>query len=104
MTELRVCIGSSCHLKGSYNVVSTFQQLIEEEKLHSRIVLKTGFCMKECGEPGVMVSLDGQPNRITPDHARDFFYECVLPRLALPPERAPKIRAPLMAYARQKVG
>ena len=104
MTELRVCIGSSCHLKGSYNVVQAFQQLIEEEHLHGRVVLKTGFCMKECGQPGVMVSLDGQPHRLTPDRAREFFYEVVLPRLEVPPERKAMIREPRLNYEQQRVG
>jgi NADH:ubiquinone oxidoreductase subunit E len=103
MLELRVCIGSSCHLKGSYNVIQTFQQLIEEKHLHARVVLKSSFCMKECGQPGVMVSLDGKACRLTPDHARDFFLENVLPRLETPPERASKIRAPRMNYAQQSM-
>ncbi|MGN0592047.1 MAG: (2Fe-2S) ferredoxin domain-containing protein, partial [Ruminococcus sp.] len=34
MVELNVCIGSSCHLKGSYNIIHTFQHLIEEKGLH----------------------------------------------------------------------
>jgi NADH:ubiquinone oxidoreductase subunit E len=37
MVELTVCIGSACYLKGSYNVIQTFQQIIEEKSLHDRI-------------------------------------------------------------------
>ena len=30
MVEVKVCIGTSCHLHGSYNVMMSFKQLIEE--------------------------------------------------------------------------
>lgn len=52
MTELVVCIGSSCHVRGAYNVLQTFQHLIEEHNLHGRIELKAAFCMKECYRQG----------------------------------------------------
>ena len=46
MIELSVCIGSSCHIKGSYNVIQTFQQMIEENNLHNEVDFKGTFCMK----------------------------------------------------------
>ena len=30
MMVINVCIGSACHLKGSYNIVSELQEMIEE--------------------------------------------------------------------------
>ena len=60
MVELSVCIGSSCHLKGSYNVIQTFQHLIEENALHDKVDFKATFCMKRCERPGVAVLLDGE--------------------------------------------
>ena len=59
MTQLSVCIGSACHLKGAYNVISTFQHLIEERGLHEKIAFSAKFCTKECHKPGVAVALDG---------------------------------------------
>ena len=46
MIELSVCIGSSCHIKGSYNVIQTFQQMIEENNLHGQVDFKGTFCMR----------------------------------------------------------
>ena len=40
MTTIKICVGTSCHLKGSYNIVTTFQQLIEENRLHGQVDLK----------------------------------------------------------------
>ena len=79
MVEVLVCIGSSCHLKGSYNVVQTFQQLIEEEKLHDKIELKGQFCMKRC-QCAVSVTVDGEVYSVAPENARRFFIETILPK------------------------
>lgn len=81
MTELSVCIGSACHLKGSYNVIQIFQQLIEENALHGKVDFKGTFCMKQCRNNGVSVSFDGRSYIITPETAREFFTANVLPRL-----------------------
>lgn len=73
MAEINVCIGTSCHLNGSYNVVQTFQQLIEEYNLHDEIEMNAFFCMKQCNNKGVSVSIDGENFRIESDNAVDFF-------------------------------
>lgn len=79
MVELSVCIGSSCHLKGSYNVIQTFLSLIEECNLHGRIDFRSAFCMKECHLAGVGLTLNGEAYRVMPDAAAAFFREKVLP-------------------------
>lgn len=79
MTELSVCIGSACHLKGSYNIIQTFQQLVEENGLHEKINFKASFCMKKCNQAGVNVDLNGEKYNIAPEVAREFFYEKVVP-------------------------
>jgi len=55
MLEIKICVGSSCHLKGSYNVINEFQHLIEEKALHDKIDIKATFCMKQCQKNGVAV-------------------------------------------------
>jgi NADH:ubiquinone oxidoreductase subunit E len=81
MLELSVCIGSSCHLKGSYNVVQVFQQLIEENSLHEKVDFKATFCMKNCDKNGVGVSLNGEKYSVLPEQAREFFRTILLPKL-----------------------
>ena len=78
MIEVTVCIGSSCHLKGSYNVMQTFQQMIEEYSAHDKVELKAAFCMKTCHNKGVSVSVDGRPYNVPPEQARMFFRTAVL--------------------------
>lgn len=43
--EIYVCIGSSCHLKGSYNIINAFKELIAEYKLEDRVSLNASFCL-----------------------------------------------------------
>ena len=81
MIELNVCIGSACHLRGSYNIVQTFQQLIEDNKLNDKIDLKTAFCMEKCEKPGVSVSINGVKYNVAPEKAREFFKQNVLSAL-----------------------
>ena len=78
MKNLSVCIGSSCHLKGSYNVVQTFQQMIEENGLHDQIDMKATFCMKHCQNSGVSVRVDDEYYSVSPETARKFFEEHVM--------------------------
>lgn len=79
MSELKICVGSSCHLKGSYNVIQTFQQLIEENNLHDKIEMKAQFCMKNCRQ-GVSVSIGDELFSVSPDTAREFFANIVMER------------------------
>jgi NADH:ubiquinone oxidoreductase subunit E len=81
MLELCVCVGSSCHIKGSFNVIQTFQQLIEEGALHEKINFKSSFCQMQCRYPGVAVTVDGAVHQVAPDRAGEFFKAEVLPRL-----------------------
>ena len=80
MKELNVCIGSSCHLKGSYNIIQIFQKLIEEYALHEKIEMKAQFCMKQC-QKGVSVSLGDEVHSVSPETARGFFLNTVMSTL-----------------------
>jgi len=77
--KLSVCVGSSCHLKGSYNVIQAFQQLVEEESLHDKIEMEAQFCMKQC-QKGVSASIDGEVFSVSPETAREVFRTTVLPK------------------------
>lgn len=78
MVAINVCIGTSCHLNGSYNVVQTFQQLIEEFELHEKIEFNAYFCMKQCNNKGVSVTVDEEVFRLEPENAREFFQTTIL--------------------------
>lgn len=72
--KVEVCIGSSCHIKGSRQVVEKLQQLISENNLIDKVDMSGTFCMGQC-KNGVCVSLDGNVFSVSPETAESFFYE-----------------------------
>lgn len=79
MIELNVCIGSACHLKGSYNIIQCFQQMLEEDSLHEVVELKAQFCMGQC-QNGVSVTFEDEVYSVSPENAKAFFCNTVLTR------------------------
>lgn len=73
MRTISVCVGSSCHLKGSYDIIRQLQKLIREYSLENRVELKAEFCCGNCTRP-VSIMLDGKkPMSITKDNVEEFF-------------------------------
>lgn len=75
---ISVCVGSSCHLKGAYDVIKGFQKIIEERKLSEKVELKASFCLGNCAN-GVSVRIDEGPVlSVTPEEIYEFFdrYVC----------------------------
>ena len=46
--DIKVCVGSSCHLKGSYMIIKRLQELIKQHGLEKEVTLKGAFCMGKC--------------------------------------------------------
>lgn len=78
--KITVCIGSSCHIKGSRQVVETLQQLISDNNLKSKIELTGTFCLGNC-QQGVCTMVDDEFFSLTPETTKNFFQTEVLPRL-----------------------
>ncbi len=75
-----VCIGSSCHIKGSRFVVEKLQELISKNNLEDRVELSGTFCIGRC-QDGVCVTVDDNFFSVTPETTEDFFQKEVLARL-----------------------
>lgn len=74
--NIYVCVGSSCHLKGSYDIIQRFKALIEES--HADVTINASFCLGHCAD-GVSVKVDDMLyTGVTPDNADAFFAEHVL--------------------------
>lgn len=78
-----ICIGSSCHLKGSRDIVAKLQKLIAEHGLEDQVRLNGSFCNGSCVN-GVVVTIDGQEeiHSVSPDNTELFFQDEILSRLA----------------------
>lgn len=78
MTTITVCIGSSCHLKSSYDIVNGFQRLIHEHNLDKMVTLKASFCFGKCTQAVCVKIDDGEINSVNKKNMEDFFNENVL--------------------------
>ncbi len=79
--KITVCIGSSCHIKGSRLVVEQLQNLIAQNNVGDRVTLGGTFCMGNC-QQGVCAMLDETFYSLTPEMTEDFFKTEVLTRLS----------------------
>ncbi len=78
--KITVCIGSSCHLKGSRQVVEQLQNLIAEHNLGDKVDLGATFCLGQC-QQGVCVNVDEEFHSVSPDTVDTFFKEAVLAKV-----------------------
>ena len=72
MLKITVCIGSSCHIKGSRQVVEQLQQLIAANELGEKVELGGTFCMGKC-QQGVCVTVNDEFYSVTPETVGEFF-------------------------------
>ena len=70
--KVTVCIGSSCHIKGSRQVVEALQKLVAEHNLEGKVELGGTFCLGKC-QQGVCVTVDEEFYSVTPDTVKEFF-------------------------------
>ena len=80
MLKITVCIGSSCHIKGSRQVVEQLQYLIAEKDLGDKIELGGTFCMGNC-QKGVCVTVNDSFHSVTPEPVGEFFTSEILTRI-----------------------
>ena len=80
MLKITVCIGSSCHIKGSRQVVEQLQYLIAENDLGEKVELGGTFCMGKC-QQGVCVTVNDTFHSVTPDTVQEFFAREVLAKV-----------------------
>ncbi len=79
MFIVQICVGSACHIKGSQQVVESFQSAIEEHGMQEEVVLTGSFCTGKCNREGVTVTInDVIHTGITKDNFDDFFKENIL--------------------------
>ncbi len=76
---IQICVGSSCHIKGSAEIVALFQKAVEEYKLDADVTLAGSFCTGQCNRYGVTVQIDDQIyTGLKVEDFKEFFKEKVL--------------------------
>ena len=79
MLFVQVCVGSSCHLKGSQDIVELLEHAIEQYQIDDEVVLSGSFCIGKCNRVGVTVQVNDDIHvGVTRDNFRDFFQKNIL--------------------------
>ena len=79
---VQVCIGSSCHIKGSHDIVELLKAAVEKNNLQDEITLAGSFCIGKCNRVGVTVQVDDEVyTGVTKENFNEFFNDKILSEL-----------------------
>ena len=78
---IKVCVGSSCHLKGSYDVIEKFKEVLKKYDVEEKIELQASFCLGHCSE-GVTTVVDEQLIlNVNKGNVEEIFTKEILPKV-----------------------
>ena len=79
---IQICVGSSCHIKGSQEIVELLQTAVAENHLENEVTLAGSFCIGKCNRIGVTVQVDDEVHTgVTKEDFKEFFQKNVLAKL-----------------------
>jgi NADH:ubiquinone oxidoreductase subunit E len=74
-------VGSACHLKGSYDVISILQEMIKEKKLQDKVTVKAALCLNKCTQ-AVSLKVDQEEViSVSKDTIRSVFEKLIAEKL-----------------------
>lgn len=77
--NIQICVGSSCHIKGSSEIVLLIQDAVAANGLSDVITLSGSFCTGKCNRVGVTVQVNNEIyTGITTENFKEFFQDKVL--------------------------
>ena len=79
--EIFVCVGSSCHLKGSKTVIDKLAEPIKKNNIEGNALLKGSFCMGQCSHEGVSVKINDEFYSVADEDIEMFFNKKILPNV-----------------------
>ena len=79
MLIIQICVGSSCHLKGSQDIIELLEKAIAEHGIEDDVVLTGSFCTGKCNRVGVTVQVNDDVHvGVTVENFSEFFKNNVL--------------------------
>ena len=86
MIFVQICIGSSCHLKGSQKIVELFEEKIKADNLEGEVILSGSFCLGKCNREGVTLTVGDGVNEeiitgVRPEDFKEFWSAQIEPKL-----------------------
>lgn len=83
MLHVKVCVGSSCHIRGGARTMKLLQSLIESHGLSTEVSLSADLCLDNCLQAPNVVIEGTIFGSVTPDRVEEFFENEVLPRVVV---------------------
>lgn len=78
MKNVYVCVGSSCHLKGSYKIIELMKEYIEQYHLEEKVNLSAAFCLGKCTD-GVSMKVDNEIIcGVSTENFQEMFHKYIL--------------------------
>lgn len=81
LMKIFVCVGSSCHLKGSYDIVNSLKKLISENDVQDKVNLSASFCLGHCSKEGVTIKVEDEIFNVSMKQVDEFFKNNILGKL-----------------------
>lgn len=79
--DVAVCVGTSCYLKGSYNLLQGLLKLIKEHKLEDKVSVGATFCLERCSQgPNIRVN-DEVISGVNEENLERIFNEEILSKI-----------------------
>lgn len=79
MIFVQICVGSSCYLKGSQDIIELFESALKEHDIEDDVMLSGSFCIGKCNRVGVTVQVNDDIHvGITKENFREFFNKNIL--------------------------
>ena len=76
---IQVCVGSSCHLKGSPEIVELLQKAVSDYHLEDEVTLAGSFCIGKCNRIGVTIQVNDDIHvGVTKENFKEFFNDNIL--------------------------
>lgn len=77
--QVKVCVGSSCHLRGGTGTLKALEMLIQNLGKSDDVMLSADLCLDNCMEAPNVVVNGKVYGGVTPDKAEKFFGDVILP-------------------------
>lgn len=79
--NIYICVGSSCHLKGSYNIIALMKEALAKNQLSDKVNVSAAFCLGRCTD-GVTIKVDDEiVTGVSPENFDQIFAQHVLAKL-----------------------
>lgn len=84
MIVIEICVGSSCHVKGSNQLIGILKEMIKYHEWEAHVVLKGVFCMQRClGGHGLGISINQEViEGVGLHNAKEVLYERIVKEMA----------------------